>query len=138
MVQSIPRKPEVELLQSIQGIPWAARGSREALELPEPLAIPVEQPDVAPEETQTASYKAHFKNVYIYDRMTLRSLDIPQDAKLAHLFEIVLIGKEFLTTEIAVQELFRGCRKQSMAERELRLQGRRRKVPRVNQRRNRR
>ena len=69
VVQSIRRKPEdqqwdVELLQSIQGTPWApnpstARGAREALELPEPLAISVEQPDVAPEDTRTASYKAH-------------------------------------------------------------------------------
>ena len=75
VVQSIRRKPEdqqwnVELLQSIQGTPWApnpstVRGSREALELPEPLAIPVEQPDVAPEEVQTAPYKAHFKRVYL-------------------------------------------------------------------------
>ena len=75
MVQSIRRKPEdqqwnVELLQSIQGTPWApnpstVRGSREALELPEPLAIPVEQPDVAPEEVQTAPYKSHFKRVYL-------------------------------------------------------------------------
>ena len=74
-VQSIRRKPEdqqwdVELLQSIQGTPWApnpstARGAREALELPEPLAISVEQPDVAPEDTKTASYKAHFKRVFL-------------------------------------------------------------------------
>jgi len=71
VVQSIRRKPEdqqwdVELLQSIQGTPWApnpstARGAREALELPEPLAISVEQPDIAPEETKTAPFKAHFK-----------------------------------------------------------------------------
>ena len=67
--------------------------------------------------------------MYIYDGMTSRSLDISQDAKLAHLFEEVLIDKEFLTTKIAVQELFRGYRKQSMAERELRLQERRKKVP---------
>ena len=75
VVQSIRRKPEdqqwdVELLQSIQGTPWApnpstARGAPEALELPEPLAISVEQPDVAPEDTKTASYKAHFKRVYL-------------------------------------------------------------------------
>ena len=75
VVQSIRRKPEdqqwdVELLQSIQGTPWApnpstARGAREALELPEPLAISVEQPDVASEDTKTASYKAHFKRVYL-------------------------------------------------------------------------
>ena len=35
------------------------------MELPESLAISVEQPEVAPEETQTASYKAHFKRVYL-------------------------------------------------------------------------
>ena len=51
--------------------------------------------------------------------MTLRSLGIPQDAKLAHLFVKVLIDKEFLTMKIAVQELFRGCRKQCMAGKEL-------------------
>ena len=51
-----------------QGTPWApnpstVRGSREALELPEPLAISVEQPEVTPEETKTAPYKARFKRV---------------------------------------------------------------------------
>ena len=74
VVQSV-RKPgdqqwDVEFLQSIQGTLWApnpstARDAREALELPEPLAISVEQPGVAPEETKTASYKARFKRVYL-------------------------------------------------------------------------
>ena len=145
VVQSIRRKPEdqqwnVELLQSIQGTPWApnpstVRGSREALELPEPLAISVEQPEAA---KQRQHLTRHISNVYLFDKMTLISLDIQQDAKLAHSFVKVLINKEFLTMKIAVQELFRGCRKQSMVGEELRLQGRRRKVLRVNQKRSKR
>ena len=38
--------------------PSTARGAREALELPEPLAISVEQPDVAPEDIQRAPFQS--------------------------------------------------------------------------------
>ena len=44
--------------------PSTAKGAREALELPEPWVISIEQPDVAPEDTQTTPYKAHFQPVY--------------------------------------------------------------------------
>ena len=63
--------------------PSTARGAREALELPEPLAISVEQPDVAPEDIQRAPYKAQFKRVYLR-RTILIDLDIQQDARLVH------------------------------------------------------
>ena len=144
VVQSIRRKPEdqqwdVELLQSIQGTPWApnpstARGAREALELPEPLAISVEQPEVAPEETKTAPYKAHFKRVYLrqddFDRFGYSA-----GCKACAFIRQGLDRQGIPHDEDCRTRMCRDYRRQSMAERELRLQERRKKTSNPNQRR---
>ena len=74
MVQSIRRKhPDTqwngELLKTIQGTPWAPnpgkKDSKEAQELPEPVAIEVEQPDIEAGPVVTTEPKAHFKRVYL-------------------------------------------------------------------------
>ena len=75
VVQSIRRKPpdsqwNAELIDQLVGTPWAPNPSktkeaRDSLELPEPVAIEVEQPsvDIVPVEPEES--KPHFKRVYL-------------------------------------------------------------------------
>ena len=77
------RKPEDQrwsavALENMQGTPWAPNPSkkrepREALELPEPFSIEVDQPEVEVQKIETSENKPHYRRVYLrqddFDRL---------------------------------------------------------------------
>jgi len=75
VVQSVRRKPEgsrwsSEALGAVQGTPWAPsptreRAPRDALELPEPVVIEPERPEVEAAPVEVAEPRPHLKRVYL-------------------------------------------------------------------------
>ena len=75
VVQSVRRKPEGSrwssaAIDTVQGTPWAPspareRAPRHALELPEPVAIEPERPEVEAVPVEVAEPRPHLKRVYL-------------------------------------------------------------------------
>ena len=70
VVQSVRRKPEGSRWSSAAIEPWAPspareRAPREALELPEPVAIEPERPEVEAAPVEVAELRPHLKRVYL-------------------------------------------------------------------------
>ena len=104
VVQSINRKPSdqqwhAELIEKLVGMPWAPNPSksqeaRDFLELPEPVAFEVEQPDVEVQPVQPDESEPNLiSKESILDKLILTSLATVLDARHAHIFELVLTDR---------------------------------------------
>ena len=124
VVQSVRRKPEGSrwssaAIDTVQGTPWAPspareRAPRDALELPEPVAIEPERPEVE-------AVPVHITKECIFAKTILTSMVTPPVARHVPISGLVWIVKECQIRRSVGHELSRDCKRPREVSRELTL-----------------